>query len=239
VVAVSGGDGTIRCAVGILSGSETALLAVPGGTHNHFAKALGIDTIEIAAQVATSGERVAIDIGQVNGEPFIYNASVGWYAELVHRREKFEKKMPRRLAKVLSVAVHLPWLRAFTVDVGDGTTRRTWMVWIGNGEFGTHLNDFIERESLADQRLDLRVLSAAHRLPRPRALGALLAGRIEDSPAIERLSLPAVTLRLRRPQVLVALDGELVTLATPLAFRSVAASLNVLVPSAAEVTGES
>jgi undecaprenyl-diphosphatase len=147
--------------------------------------------------------------------------------------------MPRRLAKMLSVAVHLPWLRRFTVDVGDGMTRRTWMVWIGNGEFGTHLNDLIERESLADQRLDVRVLSAAHRLPRARALGALLAGRMEESQAIERLSLSTVTLRLRRPQVLVALDGELVTLATPLAFRSVAASLTVLVPSAAEVTGES
>jgi len=38
---VAGGDGTQRCAAQALAGSSTALLVVPGGTRNHFAKLLG------------------------------------------------------------------------------------------------------------------------------------------------------------------------------------------------------
>jgi diacylglycerol kinase family enzyme len=49
-VGVAGGDGTLRIAARALAGTGTALVPFPTGTLNHFARRLGIDTIEAAAQ---------------------------------------------------------------------------------------------------------------------------------------------------------------------------------------------
>jgi diacylglycerol kinase family enzyme len=49
-VGVAGGDGTLRTAARALAGTGTALVPFPTGTLNHFARRLGIDTIEAAAQ---------------------------------------------------------------------------------------------------------------------------------------------------------------------------------------------
>src|SRR5205085_837823 len=57
VVAVAGGDGTIRTAASVLAETGVALLPVPAGTRNHFARELGIDTLDAAGR-AWSGTTV-------------------------------------------------------------------------------------------------------------------------------------------------------------------------------------
>src|SRR5687768_11905079 len=54
-VAVAGGDGTMQTAAGVLRGSRTALIPVPAGHLNHFARRLGIDTPDAAAAAAAGG----------------------------------------------------------------------------------------------------------------------------------------------------------------------------------------
>src|SRR6478736_1716860 len=54
-VGVAGGDGTLRTAAEVLAGTPVALLAVPTGTRNHFAKDFGIATVEDAGAAANAG----------------------------------------------------------------------------------------------------------------------------------------------------------------------------------------
>src|SRR5687767_8593603 len=56
-LAVAGGDGTIRCAAGVLAGTGVPLVPVPAGTRNHFARHVGIESLELAGQAAAGGVR--------------------------------------------------------------------------------------------------------------------------------------------------------------------------------------
>ena len=83
-VLVAGGDGTIASAAAILTGSDTALAVLPGGTLNHFARNYGIPTdLEDALKVATGGRETRVDVGYVNERLFFNTSSVGAYVRFV------------------------------------------------------------------------------------------------------------------------------------------------------------
>ena len=93
-VGVAGGDGTLRTAAEVLVGGETALLAVPAGTRNHFAKDFGITTLEDAGEAVRTGTAHPIDVGRVNERSFLNNSSLGAYPRMVERREAHEDRWP-------------------------------------------------------------------------------------------------------------------------------------------------
>jgi undecaprenyl-diphosphatase len=82
-IGIAGGDGTVRCAAEVLAGGDIPLLAIPGGTLNHFARSLGIDDFEVASEAARAMRVERVDVGEVNGRVFVNNSSVGLYAQLV------------------------------------------------------------------------------------------------------------------------------------------------------------
>ena len=227
-LAVAGGDGTLRCAAGILAGTQVAMVPVPAGTRNHFAREVGIVTIEDAAR-ATTGRRRHIDVGEVNGEVFINNAGIGSYPRIVRRRKADEKRMPKLLATAAAVWADLRSFKKFTVSV-DGHRYRAWLVFVGNGRYGRSLYDVAERGSLDSGLLDVRILRADRPLARLRTVAALLAGKVEDSPMAVFNEVSHIELTIDRPEVDVALDGEIVRLRSPLAFRCRRGALAVLVP---------
>lgn len=84
VVAVLGGDGTVRGAAAGLLGSTVALAPLPGGTTNVVSAALGFPPrpLAAAAALATAVPR-AIDVGLVDGEPFLMQVSAGIDARIM------------------------------------------------------------------------------------------------------------------------------------------------------------
>ena len=233
-LAVAGGDGTIRCAAGVVAGTELALLPIPAGTRNHFAKEVGIATLEEAAAAAAGGEVTLIDVGEVNGEAFVNNANIGAYPRIVKERDVHVKvkRLSKQTATIVAAWTQLRQLHKFNVTVDGDVTYRAWMVFVGNGRYGTSLFDVGERESLDDGLLDVRILRADGRLARLRVIGRLLLGRAEDSPMAEFDAVESIELSVNRPRVDVALDGEIVSMTSPLRFRCRAKALRVLVPSA-------
>jgi diacylglycerol kinase family enzyme len=224
VVAVAGGDGTMRSAAGVLAGSESTMLPVPLGTFNHFARGIGIDSVEVAAEALERGTPTRIDLGQVDDEVFLNNASVGWYAEMLQTRARLEKRIPRQLAKVVGLLAYLPKAPRFDVEL-DGQLYRTWLVWVGNGRYDLRVGHLSERVSITQHRLDVRILVADRGLARFRAAWALLTGSIETSEALMRFTPAEVTFRLAVP---VGVDGDDVPLPAPLHFRSLPDALSVL-----------
>lgn len=231
-VAVAGGDGTLRSAAEILRGGDVPLVVVPAGTRNHFAGALGIDSLE-DARAAVAGEERLVDVGEVNGACFLNNSAIGVYPMMVRDREAREGRTPKAVANVLAAWEQLRRGRKIDVTL-DGVTHRAWMAFVGNGAYGEGARDLIERESLDANVLDVRILRADGRLARLRVVGALLVGRLSEARAIHAVECAEVVLGVSSPTVEVALDGEVETMTPPLRYRSVPRQLRVLAPPATE-----
>lgn len=90
-----GGDGTVtEVGAGLLTLDRTVPLAiVPHGTANILALNLGVprDTDE-AIDLALNGRVVEIDVGRLNGVPFLLTIGTGVHADLVARADRSAKK---------------------------------------------------------------------------------------------------------------------------------------------------
>lgn len=134
VLAVGGGDGTVCAAAAAAMEADIPLLVLPAGTFNHFAKDLGLAELEDALDALATGHAVRIDVGDVNGQPFLNTASLGSYPEFVRRRERWEPRVGKPLAAtiaMLSVLRHCPPLQARV----DGKSRCLLMLFVGSGQF--------------------------------------------------------------------------------------------------------
>jgi diacylglycerol kinase family enzyme len=218
---VWGGDGTMRSVAKSVVGTDVTLLPAPGGTHNHFAVHVGITDLGELAKAREANVVRRLDVGYVNDELFLNNANVGWYVELVRRRERYERRMPRRLAKIVSMVTQTFRTHRVALDV-DGEPVVAWMVWIGNGRFALDPTRLTERRELCDGVLDVRVLPARPPFPRIRAVLALLRHETDDHPSLRRWTAAHVELRSRGDAhrlMRVVCDGEVVELMSALRFR--------------------
>jgi diacylglycerol kinase family enzyme len=92
-VVVLGGDGTLNEAANGLVGTEAALAALPGGSTNVFARAIGLRNGPLAAveqildALAKDSIR-SIALGSANGRYFLFHAGVGFDAAAVHQVER-------------------------------------------------------------------------------------------------------------------------------------------------------
>ncbi len=233
LVAVWGGDGSIRSVAALLVGTTAVLLACPGGTHNHFCRTIGLADVSDVESALESGAMRRIDVGTAGDEVFLNNLSIGWYTDLVARRERFERHVPRRVAKILSLPVQLfrtPRLRL----VVDGRPERVWVFWAGNGEYSMSPGNLSARETMEGGVLDIRILRAGIRWPKLRVVLAIMNRDAESSSYVSRdVTSSATTLRSGKATIHAAIDGELVRLPDPVTIAVERRSLQVLLPPAA------
>jgi len=236
VVVAAGGDGTVSAVAHALLGTGTALAVVPFGTFNHFAKDLAIpmDTRE-AVRLLLQGERKAIDVGEVNGRTFVNNASLGLYPGMVRTRDKLQRRFGRSkrmaMAWALLAAVKRSPLLTLELETEHGVQPcRAPFVFIGNNEYGMSGFDIGTRERLDGGQLSIYT---THRCSFAGLAGLALRGMVGRLHQAEDFSATnARRLRVETPhaRLLVATDGELNVMETPLEFRIRPKALHVLVP---------
>src|SRR3954463_735853 len=85
LLGVAGGDGTQALVAQVAAEHDVAFLVISAGTRNHFALDLGLDRTDPARclDALRDGVEARIDLGEINGRPFVNNASFGAYAEVV------------------------------------------------------------------------------------------------------------------------------------------------------------
>ena len=239
IVVAGGGDGTISAVAGALVGTEAALGVLPLGTLNHFARDLQIP-LDLEAAVATifTGRVVRIDVGQVNERVFLNNSSIGIYPWIVREREHGQKSGRGKWAAfglaVLSVLKRYSLLHTrLRVDEEDAPERRTPFIFIGNNAYESKGLNIGQRRTL-----DLGRLWVCRAPPAGRGKLFLLAvqhafgsGRV---PELEIFDAQHVSVRTRVPRLLVAADGEVVSLETPLRYRTLPGALRVIVPASTD-----
>ncbi|MET4011381.1 diacylglycerol kinase (ATP) [Mucilaginibacter sp. UYP25] len=101
LVAVYGGDGCVTSVASALLGSNLPIAIIPGGTANVMAKELDIplDTVEALALLGKGKHRIiAVDMGLVNGTPFLLRINMGIMAAMVTSADRDLKDSIGQLA---------------------------------------------------------------------------------------------------------------------------------------------
>ena len=236
IVVAGGGDGTLNAVASELVGTGIFFGVLPLGTLNHFAKDLNIPlNVDDAIRTIAAGHCISVDTGEVNGRVFLNNSSLGLYPDTVRRRELHQNRLGRGKwpaffwAAVTSLRRY-PFLHlTLTVD-GNIYKKRTPFVFIGNNDYVMEGFNIGARKALDAGRLSLY---AAHRTSRlgllVLALRAVL-GRFRQVKDFDVLSAKSLLIESLHKQIRVATDGEVNLMGTPLNYRIVPKSLNVLVP---------
>lgn len=206
-IGISGGDGTVGAAAAVAHREGRPLVVVPGGTLNHLARDLGIDSVDDAIEAVQDGDLVAVDVATIDGRTFLNTASFGMYTELVDRREQLEDRIGKWPALLVALVQVLGRSAPLEVEL-DGVRRRLWMIFVGNCQY--HPAGFAPswRERLDDGVLDIRLVDAAARWSRLRLVLAVLTGRLGRCRVYESFTTAQLDVRLVGDTKRLARDGE-------------------------------
>ena len=237
-VVAGGGDGTLSAVAAALVGTEHALGILPLGTLNHFATDLKIP-LELDGAIANlfTGKLARIDVGEVNGHPFLNNSSLGIYPAMVREREELQtqgtgKWLAFARASLSILGRYAPMLVQLRVDSREEPVDATAFVFIGNNRYEMAGARIGERARLDGGRLWICSAPPAGRATLLRLALQTLFGRV---PAGEFTMYDAKEcwVRTKAKRLRVARDGEVTLLETPLHYRSRPGALGVIVPAPA------
>ena len=239
-ILVAGGDGTLATAAGALLHSSAELALLPAGTLNHFAGSLGVPAgLHEALEVAAGSATRRVDVGMVNGHPFLNTSSLGAYVALVRRRERLRPRLGYRLSAAVAAAAVLLRLPGFSLSLevdGREETYRTPLLFVGVGERDLALPGFGRRVG-GGGVLHVVVVPGGGRarlLALAMATAASGIGRVARTPHVDSFLVRRCRVDLPRRAAHVALDGELVALRSPLRYRILPGALTVVAPSRAD-----
>ena len=242
-VVAAGGDGTLNAVASVLAGTGIALGVLPLGTLNHFAKDLGIPLdADAAAAVIAGGHTVEVDVGEVNGQVFINNSSLGLYPQIVRHRDTQQRRLGRGKWPALAWATFMAVRRSafmtvrLKLDEAESIYRTTF-VFIGNNEYVMEGFSIGRRERLDTGRLSLYVSHRRGRLGLITLAFRALFRRLQQASDFDALTAESIVVETKRPAMHVATDGEVCTLPTPLEYRIRPRALRVLVPAEDEGGG--
>lgn len=237
-VVIGGGDGTVSSAVPAVLEAGKPLAVLPLGTANDFARTLGLpEAPKAAAEVITRGRTRRIDLGLVNGRPFLNAAGIGFNVGLQRDLAPWLKRSLGPLAYPVGVILRWRRHRPFTVsfrgragmaDTPAPHSLRAIQVTVANGR---HYGGGMTAEQ--DARIDDGLLDVVIVLPRPwwRHVASairLRRGVYSEKAAVRAERWAGFELLTRRP-MRIATDGE-PTATTPATFGVLRQKLEVVVP---------
>ncbi len=235
IIAAGGGDGTISAVASKIFNTDKTLGVLPLGTLNNFSKDLEIPKdLSAAVKIIVGNNVKRIDVGEVNGRIFINNSSIGLYPHIVKRREAQQRLGHGKWRSAFWAALKMLKRSAFfAVKLKNDTGERivkTPFVFVGNGEYEMDLLNIGRRAVIDDGKLSVYFLHRGGR----RGLFSLIArtvfGRLRQADDFEEVLVEEITFETRKKKILVAFDGEVETLDTPLHYKVHPQALRVIVP---------
>ena len=227
LLGVAGGDGTQALVAGIAAERDIPLLVISAGTRNHFALDLGLDRDDPSTclQALTDGEEVRVDLGMIGDRPFVNNASFGAYAEIVQNPEYRDNKN-RTMLDMLPDLLSDRSGTDLTARVGDRSFDHLQAVLVSNNPYGAGRMLDLARRARLDQGL-LGVLAVTLNSA-GQALSLLRRARYRGVTKLENEGV--VVIDAGTPTVPVGIDGEAVTMPTPVRCSIRPRALRVLLP---------
>ncbi|MEU8758708.1 diacylglycerol kinase family protein [Streptomyces sp. NPDC048659] len=227
LLGVAGGDGTQALVAAVAAEHDLPFLVISAGTRNHFAMDLGLDRTDPARclDALTDGEELRVDLGDVAGRPFVNTVSFGVYADVVQRPEYRDAKAGTALEAMPDLLTGEDGAR---LDAeADGTALRDQQALLVSN------NPYVSPDPLGGgrrPRLDRGELGVIAVRVEGAAQAAELAVRGSQSTGLNVLTARRVEVTAAAETLPVAVDGEALTLPTPVVCTLRPRALRVLVP---------
>lgn len=227
IVVGAGGDGTINTVAKATLGSGRPFGVIPLGTFNYFSRAHGIPSdAREACRILVSERAHEVQVGLVNNQVFLVNASIGLYPELLEEREQAKQELGRSrwVAAGAALRTLLRPHRALVIDVETPALRRTFVtptLFVGNNRLQLERAGIPGSELTERHRLVAIVVRPVSTFGTLKLVAHGLLGRLGDAEEVTSFALEQMKVRsrLRRRRMKVAADGEVMWLNAPLAFR--------------------
>jgi len=233
VIVAFGGDGTVGDVMRGMIDSDATLGIIPVGTGNDLARNLGLK-LELQEAVSTvlNGVVRRIDVGTINGTPFINNAGTGFDAHVMKAMNSGIRFLRGQAAFHVAILKTFPGYKPFTLtletDSGETITEKAFLVSVLNGKMYGGGMMAAPQADMDDGVLDVMVIKAMPKLPLLLALmPQVTAGRHENHPAVRMLKVRHLKVTTTPPQPL-NIDGDVRGL-TPCEIGVMARALKVLV----------
>ena len=238
-IVVAGGDGAINSLLPAFTehpGHAVALALLPVGTVNVLARELGLPlSWPEAAVVAAQGVPRRIDLGRLNGRPFVLMAGLGFDAAAVQAIRTSVKSKLGAFAYVLNglrLLLRTP-AHTFRVTCDDANLElRAWQVVAANASRYTYRWRIAPQARIDDGRLDLCLLPELGRRRRLGQVLALLLNRPQGA-AITYLSAERMEV-CAEAAVPLQLDGDAFPAVETARIEVLPQALQVIVPGASE-----
>ncbi|WP_370250427.1 lipid kinase [Nocardioides sp.] len=237
VLVVGGGDGTMSAAAGLVAGTDTVLGVLPLGTANDLARTLRIPSdLEAAVRVLTTGRVVDIDLGRVDGRPYLNVASIGLSVAVTERLSARSKKVLGPLAYPVATArayrAHVPFAARLEFPDGDHPTLEVqdlMQVAVGNGRHYGGGNTVAPDASIDDRVLDVYAIERGRWRDHVSIAGLLRSGRFVEHERVHHLRTRQVRV-VTDPSLPINLDGEIAA-TTPALFSQERNAVHVVLPA--------
>jgi len=232
LVIIGGGDGTLSAALPAVLAAGKPLGILPMGNANDLARTLGLpDSLPAAAAIIAAGRKRRIDLGTVNGRPFLNVASLGLSVEIARRLTPQRKQRWRLLAYLGCAWEAFHRQRSFQARIhcaGETHTLRCLQVCVGNGRYYGGGMAIAHDAAIDDGRLDCFALPKVLRWRLLVLVPALRRGT--HRPVLDILSLNSDAIEIETdPPMAVNVDGEVVE-TTPARFGILPKALVVYGP---------
>jgi len=226
LLGVAGGDGTQALVAGIAAEHGLPFVVISAGTRNHFALDLGLDREDPAASLGalTDGVELRVDLGKINGQTFVNNASFGAYAEIVETPAYRDDKRNTTLNTLPDL---LQGQRGAHLRVRANGTRidAPQALLVSNNPYGTGDIAGLGRRA----RLDRGVLGVVGVTVSNAAQAAGLI-RGQRATGLTVLATKRIEVTADAPQIPVGVDGESILMSTPVTCTVSPGALRVWVP---------
>ena len=226
LLGVAGGDGTQALVAEVAAEHGLPFVVITAGTRNHFALDLGLDRDDPAACLAalSDGVDLRVDLGMIGGRVFVNNASFGAYAEIVETPAYRGDKLGTTLDVLPSLLQGQRGAR-LTARADDAEITAPQALLVSNNQYGSADIAGLNRRV----RLDGGVLGVVG-VTVSTANEAVRLLRGSRSGGLTVLTAKEVTVTADTPRIPVGVDGEALSLPTPVVCSIRPGALRVRVP---------
>ncbi|WP_127145796.1 diacylglycerol/lipid kinase family protein [Pelagibacterium montanilacus] len=235
-VVAAGGDGTITALAAALLGTGKSLAILPLGTANLLAKDLHIpfDPEQWVASLREM-EPTAIDVCEVNGHVFLHKAVAGMIPELAAGRERirggglgavlgFLRYAARRTSRARRLALEI------TAEDGQSHVERVQSIAVASNAYDEGLGRFFAKAHLDEGFLTVYIVKHLNLGDMLRLTARMLSGRWRDDESLRIEQVQSLTIRSKKPRLQMMIDGEVMSMPTPLQFSLRPRALPILAP---------
>jgi diacylglycerol kinase family enzyme len=226
LLGVAGGDGTQALVAGVAAEHGIPFMVISAGTRNHFALDLGLDRADPSTclHALSDGVELRVDLGVINGQTFVNNASFGAYAEVVETPAYRDDKLNTMLDTLPDLLQGHRGARLHAQADG-ALVEAPQALLVSNNPYGTGDIAGLGRRARLDRGL-LGVVGVT--VTNSWQAAGLLRG--QQAAGLSVLNTKQLTVTASTPQIPVGVDGESVLMSTPVTCTVSPCALRVWVP---------